>query len=248
MEMVIFIYSPQRDISQIISDHLSEKGNICFVFTNQNEIITALKNLLKRPDLVILDYMCFNHDSFNIFQHFKEQNLLVPVLFYNDPCLTAPTRAQHWRSQIEKNQQHYIHRNFDSIQPVLNALEELIEAKEFRKYISLLQPPEKLPKELIKDSFTLEYIQNNENDCIYNFKDRSKLPNNLFYLLKLLQEHKSSPITLEQIIELYNDDKKTISESSLKVLISTLKNRIRKDKDCKFFILTENNTYRFIKY
>lgn len=246
--MVIFIYSPQRDISQIISDHLSEKGNICFVFTNQNEIITALKNLLKRPDLVILDYMCFNHDSFNIFQHFKEQNLLVPVLFYNDPCLTAPTRAQHWRSQIEKNQQHYIHRNFDSIQPVLNALEELIEAKEFKKYISLLQPPEKLPKELIKDSFTLEYIQNNENDCIYNFKDRSKLPNNLFYLLKIFQEHKTTPITLDEILEIYKNDNKEITDKSLKVLISTLKNKIRKDKECKFFILTENNTYRFIKY
>lgn len=246
--MVIFIYSPQRDISQIISDHLSEKGNICFVFTNQNEIITALKNLLKRPDLVILDYMCFNHDSFNIFQHFKEHNLLVPVLFYNDPCLTVPSRAEHWRFQIEKNQQHYIHRNLDSCQQTLNDLEQLIEAKEFKKYVSLLQPPQKLPKELIKDSFTLEYIQNNENDCIYSFKNRNNLPNNLFYLLKIFQEHKTTPITLEEIIEIYNDDKKTISETSLKVLISTLKNKIRKDKECKFFILSEKNTYRFIKY
>ena len=149
--MKVFIYSPQGELSQIISDHLSDKGHLCFPFGSMSDLSLSLRSLNKMPDILIMDYMSFNHDIFNIYKYFEETNIKVPVIFYNDPCLLRSTRASHWKAQLEITQQKYITKDFSPFEPLFKDLEELIESKEFKPYISLLQPAKKLPESLIKD-------------------------------------------------------------------------------------------------
>lgn len=99
--MIIYIYLTQIDIGQIICDQLSSLNNLCFLFSNSDDLFDTLENQKKMPDLLILDYLLFNHDLFNVYIDLKEKDLNFPVIFYNDPCITKSTRLKHWLSVIE---------------------------------------------------------------------------------------------------------------------------------------------------
>lgn len=94
---------------------------------------------------------------------------------------------------------------------------------------------------------TLKHIKDCNNDYIFEFRDKVKLPNNLFYLLKIFQQNKNYPLTIEDIQKYYTKDEKKISENSLKVLISNLKHKIKDDDDCKFIISQNNKLYTFLR-
>lgn len=246
--MRIFIYARQHEISQIISDHLSEKGNLCFAFANQPDVSMAVRNQKKLPDLMILDYMLYNHDIFNIYTYMDEVNLKFPVIFYNDPCLIRSNRAAHWKAIIEITQTKYITKDFSDYEPVLNSLAELIESEEFKPYISLLQPAKPVPLSLVKDSYTLQYLKENKDDCIYQFQERNNIPKNIFYLLVLLQKNKEVPLTLKEIADYYKKDGKEITIESLRVIMSRLRKYIRNDRECNFLIYHDQDRFKFVRY
>lgn len=245
--MKVFIYSVHRDIGQIIQDHLSDKGHLCFTFIKKDDFIQTLKDFKRKPDLLILDYMLFNHDCYNIFSDFGHQGFLIPIVFYNDPCLTHPSRKTHWHALISHLQPYLLDYKAEAYESILCELEELIESQTLKPYISLLQPPKQLPRQFIKDPCTLQYLQENDCDCICKFKKRVNLPNNLYYLLSILQSHQDEPLTLSQIIEIYKADNKSISIDSLRVHLSNLKKTMRNDKDCNFIICRNENRYRFMR-
>ena len=246
--MRIFIYSKQYELSQIIADHLTEKGNLCFAFANQSDISMAIRNQKKLPDLMILDYTLYTHDVFNLYSYMDEVDLKFPVIFYNDPCLIRKKRADHWKAIIELTQSKHIMKDFSAYVPSLTALEELIESEELFPYITLIQPAKQLPLSMVKDSYTLQYLKENKNDCIYTFQERNKIPNNLFYLLELLQQNKNLMLSFKDIIEIYKKDGKEISEDSLRVHMSRLRKFIRNDRECNFLIYHEKDRYKFVRY
>lgn len=246
--MKIFIYSPQREISQIISDNLSYKGNQCIVFITLEDLSSFVRTMEKGPDLLILDYISFNHDIFNIYAYLKLIRKPIHVIFYNDPCLTRSSRSAHWKAILELTSREFPKQDFNIFNDVFTKLEQLIDSEEFSPYVSLLQPPKKIPETLIKDKYTLQYMKENSDDCITAFKERNKIPNNLYYLLSLLQKNKETSMNLNQIIDLYKMDGKKITEKSLRVLISKLKNLIRADKQCGFLIYQDKGNYRFVRY
>ena len=246
--MKIFIYSPQREISYIIADTLSCNGNHCIAFERADDLSSLLRNMIKGPDLLILDYLSFNHDLFDINKYFKCLNKKIPVIFFNDPCLTRSSRSLHWKALLELLHPDFQSQEIQKYYEIFIELEDLVESTELSPYIALMQPHKALPEEMIKDKYTLQYIKDSSNDCILSFKERNKLPNNLYYLLSLLQKNKATPLGLNQIIDIYNTDGKSISDKSLRVLISKLKKLIREDKNCGFLIHQDNGSYRFVRY
>ncbi len=68
--MKVFIFSKQREIAQVISDHLSDKGHLCFPFFKLEDLRSIIEKTDNRPDLLILDYMTFNHAMFDIYHFF----------------------------------------------------------------------------------------------------------------------------------------------------------------------------------
>lgn len=246
--MKIFIYSPQREISQIIADNLTEKTNHCIVFEKLDDLSSLIRSMDKGPDLLILDYLTYNHELFNIYAYLKKIEKQFPVIFYNDPCITRSSRFAHWKSMLEITQNSYENKDFSYFDDIFTKLEELINSKELSPYISLLQPPDPIPHTMVKDKYTLQYLKDNSDDCITSFRDRNKLPNNMYYLLSLLQRNKDLPLKVSDIIELYEQDEKKISAKSLKVLLSRLRSLTHQDKQCEFLIYHEKEYYRFIRY
>lgn len=250
--MNVFVYSTQPYIGQIICDHLTEKGHLCFCFNSQEEISITLMKIQTPPDLLVLDFISYNHDDFNIYNFLANQKLTLPLIFYNEPCLTMSTRSRHWKSQIMLNQNSFFKKdssiNIDSYDEIFKDIEELVESEELSPYISLMQKPQPLPEYMIPKRYSLEYIRNTKNDFIFEFKKRSGLPNNLFYLLSIFQKNKEFALSLSDIQKFYRNDGKEISESSLKVLISRLRTKIREDRQCKFIILKKKGLYQFVQF
>ena len=244
----VFIYSTQLELSHIISDNLSVKGSMCVVFEDLDNLCSLIRNMNKGPDLLILDYLSFNHEIFNIYAYLRGIKKIFPVIFFNDPCLTRSTMSAHWKAILELTLPEHFDKNNTELSNIFAALETLIESDIFSPYVPLLQKPERIPLYMIKDKYTIEYLKDNSDDCITTFRERNNLPYNFYYLLNLFQKNKHRALRLSDIIELYKNDGKKITESSLKVNISKLKTIIRTDKECCFTINQDNSTYRFMRY
>ena len=117
-----------------------------------------------------------------------------------------------------------------------------------RPYISLMQIPKKLPDRLLKQQITMDTIKDNISDGILAFKKRSKLSNSLYYLLEIFQKNKNCLISIGDILKEYSRDGKQMTQDSLRVLISKLRNTIRKDKACPFIIVKEKDCNEFITF
>ena len=178
--MRLFIFSTQPEISQILHDHFSSLGYLCITFNSMEEFFTSLDKKAIPPELMILDYMLFNHELFNIYTYLEEKDCIYPTIFYNDPCLTRSNHREHWKSQIEIIQNKNGKMDIKKLEPLLADLEKLIENKRIAPSIHLMQTPVPLPQEFISPKITLEYIQQNEDCGIEEFRVRNKLPNNLF--------------------------------------------------------------------
>ena len=125
--MKIFIYSRQREISQIIADNLAGKTNHCIVFEKLDDLSSLIRSMPKGPDMLILDYCTYNHELFNVYAYLKKIQKQFPVVFYNDPCITRSTRAAHWKTILELTQNSYEHKDFSIYDDIFEKLEELIE-------------------------------------------------------------------------------------------------------------------------
>lgn len=245
--MKVYIFSTQREIGQLITDQLSLKDHLCYPF-HTFELLKdfVTKNTLK-PDLLILDYLSFNHDIFNIYRYFDRYKHHVPVVFYNDPCLLRPSRCEHWLLLIQRLQNFYLKFDLEKYRPILQDLEDLVESPSVKPYIYLFAKPKPLPPMLIKDPYTLEFV-NTHNDSLSYFQKEIHLRPSLFYLLSLLYKHQTSEISQEEILELYQEDGKQMTIQSLKVLISQLRQIIRKNHQCGFFIYSHDKKYKIVYY
>lgn len=246
--MRLYIFSTQAEINAILHDHFTEKGYLCITFSGLEEFFNSIEHNVSPPELMILDYVVYNHDIFNIYNYLEKKKCYFPCIFYNDPCLTRSSRLSHWKAQINLLQNKTDKIKIDRIEPILKDLQNIIENKVISPSIKLMQLPKPLPKEFIKPKITLDYIQEQEDDGIEAFRIRNNLSNSLYYLLNILYQNQNLKLTIKDIQNLYKSDNKEISESSLYVMLSKLRGIVRTDKQAKFIIRKEGEYYHFIKF
>lgn len=246
--MKVCIYSPQFEIAELLAEQLTDADTSCIPFLKINHMMETVINSRNYPDLILLDYLSINHELFNIISHATSRKLHIPFVFFNDPCTMEKSRVDCWISIIKKFEGNLKTVDFNYIKPFLEKLQKVIESDDIRPYIPLLTPSLKLPEKYIKDPQAMYYIKENSTDCLIDFKDRNELPENLYYLLTILQKNRDKSLTYEDIVQQYIDDNKQMSISSLQVLMSRLRNAIRKDPECKFLINKKDKSYRFVYY
>ncbi len=246
--MRVYLFSPQKGIAEIIADHLRAEDHDCLVINKIEDVFLRISNEIKKPDLLVLDYLSYNHDTFNIIKNLNDYNVYLPTIFYNDPCLVRSNRIRHWRSQVQLLQCKDERKDLDFFDKIFKSIQDFVESEEMRPYISLMQIPKKLPDRLLKQQITMDTIKDNISDGILAFKKRSKLSNSLYYLLEIFQKNKNCLISIGDILKEYSRDGKQMTQDSLRVLISKLRNGIRKDKACPFIIVKEKDCYEFITF
>lgn len=241
--MKYFIYSyKQPDICNLIVTLLNKNNHEGKIYSSMDKMISDLKIIHRMPDVIIMDYQSFNHEIFNMEEYFFNEDRAIPYIFYNDPCPTSYCLSNHWLYQtIRFNKLRKRETAYDYL-ILYTDLEDIITSPDYSPYISLICKPKPLPENLI---FT-EHDYHNENELL-DFKNRSGIPENLYKLLIILYKNKAHYLSLNDIIRLYAEEYKNITEASLKVMISNLKKNMIKDQKFNYMIVREEGNYRLIK-
>jgi len=142
--MVIFFITFQPEICHIIADHIPDHS--CYIFEGFDGAISVMQNMKNLPDLLVLDYTMHNHETFDINEFMDIIKRRIPKIYYNDPCIIASTRADHWDFLIKYS--HGYKRDIDPkiYYDVFQRIEKVIEDPDISQYIPLMQKPKPLPK------------------------------------------------------------------------------------------------------
>ena len=158
--------------------------------------------------------------------------------------MVSKDRTKHWKTIID----FFIQKKDDTFEQdyvqVFSIIKEVIESPSISPYIPLMQQPLQFPEELSLRNKIFDKISKQNDDSITLLKKRIKIPDNLFYLLKVLYENKEKGLTLEEIIECYKKDDKSLTINSLRVFISKLKKLLSEDSESQYLLLKINNKYK----
>ena len=153
---------------------------VCFKFSTSSSLTEFLTSIKHLPDLLILDYTCYNHEFFNIQPTLKSINKLFPVIFYNDPCLIHPKRSLHWETQLKLLYNITEKEQLDKYKQVFEKIEAIVESPELKRYIPLMQTPLPFPKNESKTKTLFSKLQIDTSLSLLNFKKRCNLAENLY--------------------------------------------------------------------
>lgn len=238
--MTIFLVSTQPEICHIIAKKFPQHS--CFVFSSLPRFTQMLDDLNRMPDLVIMDYLTFNHDIYNVYGEMKRHKVYIPLIFYNDPCLTLPTRSLHWKNQIEYEKPHGAEYTVtEELMEIFKTVEQMVESPELSPYIALMQKPLPLPDSIKNfDDYTKLLDIRTEEKLDYI---KQELTAHQYFLFDVLFSKKGSYLSLNEITAKYKENQKSMTEKSLEVIISRLKTKLKSLPNSGFYIQSSDKTY-----
>ena len=202
-----------------------------------------MQNLINLPDLLVLDYTMHNHEIFDINEFMDLVKRHIPKIYYNDPCIVAGTRADHWHLLLKYANGYKSDSDPEVYKDVFKRIEEVIEDPDISQYIPLMQKPRPLPKDFYVTKMYKEASMKDSNNRLISFKLKTKIPENLYFLLELLYRSQSSPLSLEELQKQYTDELRDIKISSLKCQISKLRRILEDNPEYKFAIVKRKSGY-----
>lgn len=202
--------------------------------------------MIKKPDLLILDYQLVNHDLFNAYRFMKENNCLVPLIFYNDPFPTEGKRTEHWETVLRIEYEDALDLNIYT--PVLDIIANAVESKKLFPYIPLLQPPHPLP-----DLSTSGEKNNNIEPLsvdpdLFQFRKLNGMTNSLFLLLQILYNKRKTAVPVKDLQQSFSDNGYNVKEGTIYSLISHLRTLLRNIPESGTDIIKTKNGYRLFIY
>lgn len=233
--MIIYFYSPQKYIAKKLAEPLECENHICHTYTSVNAFVQAVENLKEMPDLLVLDYTAFNHNVFNVYRYMTEFDKLVPLIFYNDPIpKTKEERISQWEiifSSYYTNQKSLDIKNYKKI---FEHIASIIESKELKPYIPLLQEPLPPPKES-KENFTSDPLLQ---------KIKEALSASLYILFCVLYKNKNNYVSLKTLSKTLNDEGHNLKTASIYSGISRLREKLAFFTELNAEIIRSKNGYK----
>lgn len=235
MKFVIYSYN-QPEISQIIAERLRIEGYQGESFSDSLKMFETIKIMHIKPDVIILDYQTFNHDIYDINFPIFYERLEIPVIYYNDPCPTSYSLANHWIYQtIRFYKQRRQETPYEYLE-IFSDLEDIVLDENLMPYINLLCQP----KTLVQDNPA-------HKDPYDTFIENFDMPKNLSFLFYFFITNKEKKITIKDIQNYYTQNSKSISESSLKVMISNLRKFFENNQESDLYLCKKGDFYILIQ-
>lgn len=242
--MTIYFYTRQKKICRKIADILEEENNICCIYTDEGEFYTALSNMKKYPDLLLLDYLVFNHDVFNVYRYMQEIKCLIPLIFYNDPFPPQEIRVQYW-IMILKLYYSDTDVNTDLYISTLNLVAEAVNSDNLRPYIALMRPPLSYPDH---ESSTAEFFPSvppKIQDKTITFI-RNELPDSLYSVFIILYKHRGKTISIIELQSLLRQKDREVKIDTIYSDISRLRSFFRIHSSVGIVILKAGKGYKLL--
>lgn len=244
LRMTIIFVSPDPEITMILAHNFPQ--HICFTLSNVNTLTESLDNLSTMPDLLVMDYLTFNHDIYNVYKEMGRHGVYIPLIFYNDPTLTLPTRFLHWKNILEYEKPPTSEFKItEEYEEILLKIQELVESDELSPYIPLMQKPKPFPKDIFEKNSIKKMIKRTTEEKL-NFLEKH-LSGNQFFLFNIIFNSKNDYSSLYEILCEYKNKSKVMTEKSLEVVISRLKTKLKQLENSGFYIQSQNKKYKIIE-
>lgn len=244
--MTIYFLTSQPEICQILQNYLQEHQ--CYIFSTFEPVVDLIDNKKIYPDLIVADYICHNHDFFNIFQQMNKHARHIPLIYYNDPVITANNRVFHWKTSIFLADIHNEEHKLDEFDSIFNTIASLIESPKLRPYIKLMQEPKPLPKDLLINELYKDFDYENIEARLYKLKKIENMTESLFFLLTLLYKLQDKPLSYEDLLNEYKTSSKQMKIESLKVKLSRLNSIIKKHPELRLTINKTNSGFQLVEF
>ena len=243
--MTVIFLTTQPEICQIFSNNLP--SHTSFIFTNMDIFFATIKNITTKPDLVLMDYTLYNHEVYSIYHELHQEQIDVPVIFYNDPCLVLEDRVAHWNYMIHIMKTSYKEIDTEQFDDIFQTINALVTSPELSPYINLMQKTKPLPEHLlISKIYTKDFLTKAEIP-LKDIRDNPFMTKAAFVLFEILINKSNEEVTAQEIIDEYKKLNKPLKDDSLKVNISKLRSILKK-MNSDYSIITTNNGYKMIRY
>lgn len=244
--MLIFFLTDQSEICHIISDRLAEHS--CHVFTDINKIYDAILNLHNPPDLLVVDYSMFNHEIFSISEYMDQVHYHIPIIYYNDPCLIAGNRPDHWKHLLFLQNDLLESKNQDEYYDVFVKITEVVEDPDISQYIPLMQKPKMLPEKFYVTKMYKDTVLKDAQRRLMEFKTKTNMPDNLFFLMELLYIYLDKTVSAEELRDEYSQKIRPITIQSITVQLSKLKKILKDYPEANYTIIKRKTGYQLIAF
>ena len=189
--MVVMFLTREADVCEELASRLKDEGYIVSVFSSDKSFFSALEKSPSSVDVLCIDYSFFDHFSFNIFSYLKENSLLIPVVFYNNPHPLREDLSLSWQMQNKSLFPEAMQKT-DEKQFALfcTKLYELVTDTTLCEHISLLASPRYFDKEAMK-------------------------PHHLFSVERFKIKHSLGPVKIRLFQKLFENHDSSVSAESL---------------------------------
>ncbi len=100
MRVYIFSLPQNLQTARKIHDFLNLKGHSVKLFDSDSQFFSFVYQKEKIPDFVVYDYLFFNHNLWNIYNFMKNEDCLVPLIFFNDPALHSESTEFFFKNML----------------------------------------------------------------------------------------------------------------------------------------------------
>lgn len=239
--MTIFICIPQHYIAEAVASLCIRNEHSCAIFQTATDIHEAIKGMTKKPDLIILDYLLFDHNLFNAYDYMKSKKYFIPIIFYNDPFPDMGERAVFWECTLQLIYGKNFHAELYSA--IFQKIETLVESDNLRHYIPLLQPPQNTPDIKGTDDESATKTSALEISAL---QAKLSLNGTFFMLLSILYENKDSTISAHEISEKLTKKGCPVKKRTVYSLVMRLREKLNAQKDIDANIITVSGGYKLI--
>lgn len=246
--MTIAFLTKQYEVCQRIAERMKLPELNCMIFRTLSDMHQYFSTKKKFPDMMIFDYMMYNHDFVNPYEEMKNMNMNHPLIFYNDPYPDNSSRAAFWEYQIMRTNPGCTIQNY---RKYLSALERAVQAPDIFPYISLIQPPKPFPDPAeesgdVKNVTPCTADDGNGKKMLYSLRKKHCIPKSVFSVLEILYNNMEYPISMEDLLDLLSSQGKSRSRNSINICLSKLRAILKSEDEYNMDLVTDHNGYRLI--
>ncbi len=246
--MTIAFLTKQYEVCRRIAERMNLPELSCMIFSTLSDMHEYFSKKKKFPDMMIFDYMMYNHDFVNPYEEMKNMNMNHPLIFYNDPYPDDSSRADFWEYQIMRTNPGCIIQDY---RKYLSALERAVQAPDIFPYISLIQPPKPLP-DTEEESPRVKTVtpdipdDGNGKKMLYTLRKKHCIPKSVFSVLEILYNNMGYPTSIEGLMELLSSPGKSRSRNSINICLSKLRAILKSEDEYNMDLVTDQDGYRLI--
>ena len=227
--MRVYIFSLPQDLQtgRSIKDRLELKGHEVKLFDSDSKFFCGLYEKTDLPDLIVYDYLLYNHHVFNIYNYLKGEDCFIPVIFFKDPTLHPEPTYLFWKSILE-----------------MVYTEENFKWEDYEDIIKLIS------EETDKDSNNLKAEDNikkspeaNENKTFLLLNELKGSP---LLLFKKLRENLNTETPLIELQKLISKNNEPCRETTIFCHISRIRKTMEKFNIKEYEIIKNQNGYKMI--